>query len=327
MGRLRVRAREFLLPTIAEREHGVGFLKFGKKKSAQEFDPDLDDLTIEEADLVRRLFAELWPASEGVITLHGEYALSSSGTQFGLYNLSRAVKLEPQQNWSQVVERHISGLLSRSSAPEDEDLSDEEVLALVKARLIPSTYLPQGHRGAFTYRRTIANGLEAILMLDYPETTTAIPDAIVSRFDAGHLWETAIAAVSAEPLGEIQTVDVGSGPFAIAITDSLFMASRVLDLPALLTHAGMPSATHGVLFAVPSRHHLAFHVVESPGAIHIARDMSLFAQSAFGQGVGEISPDVFYWSDAGYEQVTSLDIDGRLNVDGTGAFFSAVNAF
>ncbi|WP_223625098.1 hypothetical protein [Microbacterium sp. EST19A] len=305
----------------------MGFLNFGKKKSAQQIDADLDDLTVEEADFLRRLFAEMWPASEGTITLHGEYAQSSSGGQFGLYNLSRAVKLEPQQNWPQVVERHISGLLSRGAAPKDAELTDDEVLSLVKARLVPSTYLPESHREAFTYRRTIADGLEAILMLDFPETTSAIPDAIVSRFEADSLWSTAIAAVTAEPLGEIQTVDAGSGPFAIAITDSMFTASHVLDLPALLTQAGIASAPQGVLFAVPSRHHLAFHVVESVSAIHVAHEMSQFAQMAFGQGVGEISPNIYYWSDAGYEQVTSVDQEGNLRVDGTGAFFSAVNSF
>lgn len=303
----------------------MGFLNFGKKRSAKEFDPDLDDLTVEEADLLRRLFAETWPASEGTITLHGEYAQSSSGGQFGLYNLSRAVKLEPQQNWPQVVERHISGLLSRASAPAETELSDDEVLSLVKARVVASSYLPESHRAAFTYRRTIANGLEAILMLDFPETTSAIPDAIVSRFDAESLWNTAIAAVSAEPLGEIQTVDAGSGPFAIATTDSMFTASHVLDVPALLAQAGVVSAPHGVLFAVPSRHHVAFHVVESVSAIEVAYEMSQFAQMAFGQGVGEVSPDIYHWSEAGYEQVTSMDESGAVTVDGTGAFFSAVN--
>lgn len=312
---------------IAEREHDVGFLNFGKKKSAQQFDPDLDGLTIEEADLVRRLFAQLWPASEGTITLHGECAQSSSGGQYGLYNLSRAVKLEPQQNWPQVIERHIVGLLNRSSAPNDAELSDEEVLSIVKARLVPSTYLPETHRDAFTYRRPIADGLEAILVLDHPETTTAVPDAIVSRFDADSLWQKAIAAMSAEPLGEVQSVDAGSGPFSIVITDSLFTASHVLDIRALLTQAGITAAPHGVLFAVPSRHHLAFHVVESSSAVHVAHDMAQFAQMAFGQAVGEISPNVYHWGDAGYEQVTSLGEEGRPIVDGTGAFFSAVNSF
>ena len=73
----------------------MGFLNFGKKKTADR-DPDLEDLTVEEADYLRRLFAEMWPASEGTITLHGEYAQSSSGGQFGLYNLSRAAKAEPR---------------------------------------------------------------------------------------------------------------------------------------------------------------------------------------------------------------------------------------
>lgn len=310
-----------------ESECGVGFLNFGKKKSAQHADPDLDDLTAEEADFLRGLFAELWPASESTITLHGEYAQSSSGDQFGLYNLSRAVRSEPRQNWPQVVDRHISGLLSRSSAPAEADLSDDEVLSLVKARLVPGTYLPESHREAFTYRRAIADGLEAILMLDFPETTTAIPDAIVSRFDADSLWQTAIAAVSAEPLDEFATLDAGSGRILGAMTDSLFTASHVLDVPALLAQANLPSAPHGVLFAVPSRHQLLFHVVESPNALHVTNDMAGLAQMGFTKGVGEISPEVYFWSGAGYERVTSTDASGSVTVDGTGAFFDSLNSF
>lgn len=305
----------------------MGFLNFGKKKSAAEVDPDLDDLTKEQAALLRRLFAEFWPAAEGTVTVHGDYAESSSGGQFGLYNLSRAVKLEPQQNWPQVVERHISGLFSRKSEPKDDELSDDEILSLVKARLIPSAYLPDSHRAQFTYRRAIVNDLEAILMLDYPETVSTVPDAIVSRFDADRLWQAAIAAVSAEPLAEMQALDAGSGPFHLIATDSMFTASRALDIPALLARVGVPSAPHGVLFVVPSRHHLAFHVVEDTSALPIVQGMSQFAQMAFADGVGEISPNVYYWSAAGYEQVTSIDESGSVTLDGTGAFFSAVNSF
>ena len=305
----------------------MGFLNFGKKKSAAEVDPDLDDLTKEQAALLRRLFAELWPAAEGTVTVHGDYAESSSGGQFGLYNLSRAVKLEPEQNWPQVVERHISGLFSRRSEPTDDELSDDEILSLVKARLIPSTYLPESHRAAFTYRRAIVNDLEAILMLDHPETVSTVPDAIVSRFDADHLWQTAIVAVSAEPLAEMQTLDAGSGPFHLIATESMFTASRALDIPALLARAGVPSAPHGVLFAVPSRHHLAFHVVEGPSALQVVHGMAQFAQMAFSDGVGEISANVYYWSAAGYEQVTTTREDGPVTVDGTGAFFATINGF
>ena len=218
-------------------------------------------------------------------------------------------------------------MLSRKSAPQDEELSDDEVLTLVKARLVPASYLPDSHREHFSYRRTVVNDLEAILMLDYPETTTAIPDSIVSRFDAESLWKTAIAAVSAESLEEVHTVDAGSGPFHLVATDSMFTASHVLDFPALLAQMGAPSAPQGVLFAVPSRHHLAFHVVQGVDAIQIVHGMYGFAQMTFGNGVGEISPNIYYWSEAGIEQVTSADESGNVAIDGTGAFFAAVNSF
>lgn len=305
----------------------MGFLSFGKKSKDAQPDPDLDDLTVREAALLRTLFASKWPAAEGAITMHGDYAEGESGVQYGLYNLSRAVKLEPESRWPEVVERHISGLLSRQSAPRDEDLSDDEILSLVKARLIPSAYLPESQRGSFTYRRVIANGLEVILMLDHPEITSAVPDSIVDRFDAEQLWATALTAVSAEPIDEIHTLDVGNGAFHAIASESMFTASRALDFPALLTAAGVESAPHGVLFTVPSRHHVAFHVISGPGAIHVVQDLHGFAQQAFGQGVGEIATDVFYWSESGYEQVTSSDESGRVAVDGTGAFFAAINGF
>ncbi|MGH3689127.1 MAG: hypothetical protein ACRDT7_03130 [Microbacterium sp.] len=305
----------------------MGFLNFGKKSNDARPDPDLEDLTVREAALLRTLFASKWPSGEGAITMHGDYAEGESGAQYGLYNLSRAVKLEPESKWPEVVERHISGLLSRQSAPRDEDLSDDEVLSLVKARLIPSAYLPESQRESFTYRRAIVNGLEVILMLDHPEITSAVPDSIVGRFDAEQLWATALAAVSSAPIDEIHTLDAGSGAFQAIVSDSMFTASRVLDFPALLAAAGVSSAPHGVLFAVPSRHHVAFHVITGPEAIHVVQDMYGFAQQAFGHGVGEIATDVFYWSDSGYEQVTSSDESGRVAVDGTGAFFASINGF
>ncbi|MFK0241407.1 hypothetical protein ACIQTX_11130 [Microbacterium sp. NPDC090281] len=305
----------------------MGFLNFGKKSNNSQPDPDLEDLTVREAALLRTLFASKWPAAEGAITLHGDYAEGASGAQYGLYNLSRAVKLEPESNWPEVVERHISGLLSRQSAPRDEDLSDDEILSLIKARLIPSAYLPAAQRETFRYRRAIVDGLEVILMLDHPEITSAVPDSIVDRFEAEQLWAAALAAVSTEPIDEIHTLDTGNGAFQAIVSDSMFTASRVLDFPGLLAAAGVASAPHGVLFAVPSRHHVAFHVITGPEAIHVVQDLHGFAQQMFGQGVGEISADVFYWSDAGYEQVTSSDESGRIAVDGTGAFFASINGF
>ncbi|KJQ52970.1 hypothetical protein [Microbacterium sp. SA39] len=303
----------------------MGLLNFGKKKRASEFDPDLDDLTIEEADLLRRTFAQRWPASEGTITLHGEYAESSSGAQYGLYNLSRAVKLEPQENWPQVIERHISGVLSRRDEPKDNDLSDDEVLSLVKARLIPSSYLPDTHKQHFTYRYVVAEGLEAILMLDYPESATALPDGVVSRFDAEALWTAGIAALAQEATDEAFTMNAGSGQFLIVSTESLFTASHALDFPSFLPRFGVSEAPRGVLFAVPSRHHLVFHVVEGPNALTVASDMRGFAQKVFGDHPGEISREVFYWGASGYEKITSVDADDQLTVDGTGAFFDAIN--
>ncbi|WP_217183768.1 hypothetical protein [Streptomyces sp. AC495_CC817] len=303
----------------------MGFLKFGKKSPGSQPDPHLEDLTVEEAALLRSLFAEIWQASHGPITVHGDYAENAAGAQFGLYNLSRAVRLEPQRSWPQVVERHISGVMSRQSAPKDDELSDDEILALVKARLIPSSFLPESHREAFTYRRVILDGLEAILMLDHPEATTAVPDAIVSRFDPELLWSTAMAAVAGESLGELHSVGEEDGMFRIAATESMFTASRVLDMPALLAQAGVPSAPLGVLFAVPSRHHLAFHVVKGASAFSVVQHMHGFAQQAYGGGVGEISPNLFYWSEFGYEQITTIGEDGNVMIDGTGAFFDAIN--
>lgn len=299
----------------------MGFLNFGKKKVAA--DSDLDDLTTEEAAYLRELFARLWPTSEGTITLHGDYAESSSGHQYGLYNLSRAVKLEPRQNWPQVVERHLSGLFDKADEPDA--LSEEQILSLVKARLIPSSYIPDTHTQHFTYRYVVAAGLEAILMLDYPESATAVPDSVVNRFDAEKLWKAGIAALAQEATDEAFSMNAGSGQFLIVSTDSLFTASHVLDFPSFLPRFGVAEAPRGVLFAVPSRHHLVFHVVEGPSALAVASEMRGFAQMVFGDHPGEISPEVFYWSAAGYEKITSVDEDDQLRVDGTGAFFDAVN--
>lgn len=323
-----VGAEEGLRAMGGESDDLMGFLNLRKKKAAAtDADADLDGLTVEEAAHLRDLFAAHWPSEAGAITMHGEYAETEGGAQLGLYNLSRAVRAVPREQWPQVVAGHISGLLGQESRPADGDLSDAEILALVKARVISSSYLPDTHAPNFTYRRAIAEGLEAILMLDHPETTTAIPDEIVNRFDAETLWSAAIAASIEEPVDAMQTIGEGTEAFQVAVGDSFFTSSRALDMPAALARFGAVSVPHGVLFAVPTRHLLAFRVVDGPEAVHAVAGMQQFVQTVFDQQPGEISPHLYYWNDGLYELAASIDAEGRVNVDGNSAFFAAINSF
>jgi hypothetical protein len=90
---------------------------------------------------------------------------------------------------------------------------------------------------------------------------------------------------------------------------------------------GEADAPHGTLLCVPYRHQLAFHVVRDERVLPTIEAMVRFAIAGFDDGVGSVSPHLYYRSAAGgLQQLTTLSDDGNVEVHVEGAFAEALEA-
>ena len=125
-----------------------------------------------------------------------------------------------------------------------------------------------------------------------------------------------------EPLE--QAVLEAAGPaFQIVIGESVMTASLALLLGELLVELGTPDLGRGVLVAVPFRHQIAYRVVDGPDALPVIGRLALFAHDGWSEGLGPLSPHVYWVRDGRWHQLTSIE-DGTIRVsidDEAGAAF------
>jgi hypothetical protein len=99
------------------------------------------------------------------------------------------------------------------------------------------------------------------------------------------------------------------------VSDDVFGASRLLVLDQLLAdHLLVERPEHGLLLAVPNRHLLAVHLLESitavPAALELLAELALVEHRI----AGPVSPWVYYRSPSGQlSLLTSVEGDGRLH--------------
>jgi hypothetical protein len=106
------------------------------------------------------------------------------------------------------------------------------------------------------------------------------------------------------------------GAFDVLLGESVCTASRVLVMDDLLKQApGVETGTpHGVLATMAIRNQIAIHVIRGRSAVPSSRLMARFALARFSDGAGRLSPNVFWWRDGRWAQVTQLDTDGTISV-------------
>lgn len=113
-------------------------------------------------------------------------------------------------------------------------------------------------------------------------------------------------------------MDTEHGRFAVVEGESLFIASKILGRPPLLSQLIVPSP-HGVLFAIPNRHLIAYHNVVDAGVLKMVEALLGFARNYFEQGPGSVSPDLFFWHGEHLQQITRTEPEShsiRVEVDG-----------
>ena len=250
------------------------------------------------------------------VTVLADHVTTDDGRQWGLWNLGAACAGTAPAQWPAVVRQHFTTIMAEG---DDEPLTAEYLRAHVVTRLMEEDGLRQTpdwvDRGL-----EWAPGVRQVVVVDTPQTVQVLPPAALEEFGPlGPWFDRGLVNLRSQLDTEeyqLEQVTHEDASFHCLLGDSVYTASLALLLPDVVRrYAARPASEKGVLFAIPHRHQLAFHVVEDAGAALAAlRVLPRFAAAGFLEGGGPVSPSVYWWHEGEVRQVSALSPEGRLSV-------------
>ncbi len=284
---------------------------FGRKKSVEdERDPYLPPMTVRDADRLRSLTRTVLAENGFEADVLGDHVRTADGRTFGLDNLMRRVRAVGPADWDGVVREHFAAMLR----PADDEPDEEELRERIIVRLWDATTMDD--RMSFDYALEWQPGVAELLAVDYPDRVSVLSDGSVAEWAPLGPWYDRARRNLVRELTEraeihIETVEHDGHHFRCALSDSVYTASGALLLPDLLQR-WVPGIdlSGGVLFAVPFRNQLAFAPCsDRESALGGLMLLPVFAANGYADGVGPVSPNVYYWRDGMVTQVNSISGD------------------
>jgi hypothetical protein len=261
--------------------------------------------------LVRQAFAE-----RGIeVTLLPDRVEAAGGGQYGLTNVAAACNASPAKQWPSIVAWHVETVLRALTAPSISELDDDAVLGHVFVRVMGISAFPD--LASFGYRRELGGDLVELLALDSEHSVSLLLDSDVERFGAETLRHAGLVNLLGEPFGSCERIEVEpDASFSCVLGDSVYTASRLLTMDDVLRRTtGRAEAPHGVLACVPNRHQLAFHVLTDAAVLAVLPTMARFALDGYSDGVGPVSPYLYWHRNGSLCQLSQLDEDGDLRLE------------
>jgi hypothetical protein len=291
---------------------------FKRSKPASPPDSHLP-LTQDRARRLRELVRTMLAEAGLEVLVHPDHMEDASGRKLGLWNLAALCKDAPEQEWPDLVARHVRALVE----PEDlEDLSEQDLRAAVHLRLAERSGFPDGswHPRALP----VGEDLLAVLSVDRPETVSTPREDYWD--ERGGLeqwratgWANLVAVALSDDLEHQRLVPPqGDGAFDVVMGDSFFTGSTALVVDHLVRRF-TPEAdfSRGLLVGVPFRHQLAWRVLDgTPDSAAALTHLFQFSMLGFADAPGPLSPNLFWVRGDDWRQVTRIeDEQARVDVD------------
>ncbi len=317
---------------VVDQVGGEGMRLFGRSPAPRDGD-DLPDptfgfLTVGEAARLRALTREAFARHGLEVDIQPDHLRADDGAGFGLHNLFAMCHnaRRGEREWPSIVSDHVARMLRAREGPDVADLSSAELLEHAFVRVCASTSLPDLE--PFGYRRELAGELVEVLAYDTPDAVLLLTDEVVARVGVGDLRSAGVHNLLVEPFGGVEWLEAGDVRFGVVAGESVHTASRLLTVDDVLRRVhGEPDAPHGTLLCVPYRHQLGFHVVRDRRVLATVEAMVRFAVAGYDDGIGSVSPHLYYRSATGaLQQLTSVTDDGDVSVHVEGAFAEALEA-
>lgn len=291
-------------------------------------DPTFGFLTVGQAARLRALTREAFARHGFEVDVQADHLRSDDGAGYGLHNLFALCHnaRRGEREWPVIVREHVARMIRARQGPDLADLPRDDLVAHTFVRVVSTAALPD--LASFEYARPVVGDLVELLAYDTPDAVILMPDHVVSRIGVDDLRLAGLQNLLVEPFGGIEWLAAGDVRFGVVAGESVHTASRILTVDDVLRRvSGELDAPHGALLAVPYRHQLAFHVVRDSRVLPTVEAMVRFAIAGYDDGIGSISPHLYYRSPSGrLQQLTSHGPDGDVSVHVEGAFAAAIQA-
>lgn len=250
------------------------------------------------------------------VTVLVDHVTTDDGRQWGLWNLAAGCAGTDPREWPETIRAHFGTVMADG---DDEPLTAAYLQAHVVTRLMEEDGLRQTpdwvDRGL-----EWAPGVRQVVVVDTPQTVQVVPPAALEEFaPLGPWFDRGLVNLRAQldhEEFELEEVTHEDASFSCLLGDSVYTASLALLLPEVVhRYAARPVSAKGVLFAIPYRHQLAFHVIDDPqAALNALMVLPQFAAAGFLEGSGPVSPSVFWWREGEVRQISTLTPERRLSV-------------
>lgn len=243
--------------------------------------------------------------------------VDATGGRFPLHNLIVSIP-ETGVDLARVVaavDAHVDSLVGGLRAPNAQELSHDDLLWLVRVRLMPEAAREQM---SMSYARSVVPGLIAVLCVDHPSHVEYLSDDALQGRDVEELFARGLRNVIEEPFGADEEVAPG---VRLLAGNSFFTASKVIGMSQLAESVFAP-APHGVVFAVPHRHVIYAHVVTAENVLTAVNAIASLAAENAGEDApgGPLSSSAYYWRGGVTEVLSVVTDDGRIHVLAEGRF-------
>lgn len=270
------------------------FRRRAKESTDPPADPAYPQLSRTDADWIRATGQQILRGfgQEVHTNEDGTVLIATSGHDFGLDNAMAKCLAAPRDNWREVLENHFGSVARGFSGPQVSDLTATQLAAQIRTRLMPADALVQG-RADLSYARPFTEDLAVALCVDFPETVSYIDSQRAAELDLDALFTQGQQNTDDEPVDEVFTMD---GTEVVVLQgESLFIATKVINMAALAQRVFGRAAPHGVVFAVPNRNIALLHLIESASAVTAIGQLTQLAAQQYDAGVGPVSPNSYHW--------------------------------
>lgn len=261
-----------------------------------------------------------WLWSDGALVVHfdeGPYTL-------GLANLAQLAHAAEPDDRPELIRSHLARVIELRADESREHPAFDDVAAQLKVRVWSEPDLPDGFP---LVARPIAEGLLAVLCIDWPEEVTTVHAEVADDWgrDREELWRIAERNTRADPDMTVETMAPPDGdgpPVAMCAGDSFFSASRALWPDELIP--GEPS-TQDVLVAFPNRHLGIACPITDARIIGVISWLAGFVHDRCVEGPGSISDDLYWWSGGVWTRLPVEVHDDRVQFVPPGPFVELLN--
>ncbi|MEO3937445.1 hypothetical protein V3N99_11890 [Dermatophilaceae bacterium Soc4.6] len=290
----------------------------GASWAGQDETPDTTwpPLGVGDADAVRLLARGAFADLGLDVTIEGGDAVDPTGRHFTLDAIARSCRVDERGRtaWPEIVREGVTGLVDALDTSPFDGRDAASLLASTYSRVVSADDVTSGGLG---YARTVAPGLVEVLNLDLPESVAFFgDDAVREHGPIDDLWRAGRVNLRGVEPEERQTLEREGGRVEVLFSDSMFLASTVLQLDEVVARetGREPDPDLGVLVTLPHRHQLAFHVVGDDTLLPSLALLAKFGAVGHTDSLGPISPDVYWWHHGRLDRLTTIEGE-RIQVD------------